>query len=431
MQIVLDFVRVHWLTLAIIILALAVIVLALILLDKDGGYVARSRAIFTAFMHFLKRVFSLQWLVSLAALLRETGSNIAESAFMLATIYVSVDFVAPQLVKWVLPVTEWRTGMAELCSIAFTILPELILITSLLEVWKHVVFWRNGGGKRSLAWAIAYGLPVLVFLIMATFTLGSAVIPHDIEKSTLPDFILIARAMAGFAYCIVQAIYAKGDNYSALLNGLKNEAKTALKSLQSAEEKITLLEGKLEKALEENAQLVQGLQKKAVQENAMTEEAKPEEIIEWLRSLGRSTVSLIDANAVMKMSKRRLDNAVKRGEIRPTKNREIVFIDSLIEWYCKEIGIPVPADLSVEPALKLMPNSSEESMDKLEITLSILRDNPAITDEELAPHLNLKRPASARFWRLKALEMLKANPVVVDADGPVSDPAMVAFQGAR
>ncbi|HEX6479978.1 MAG TPA: hypothetical protein VF043_14130 [Ktedonobacteraceae bacterium] len=46
--------------------------------------------------------------------------------------------------------------------------------------------------------------------------------------------------------------------------------------------------------------------------------------------------------------------------------------------------------------------------DKLQMTLEALRANPNITDEALAEYLALKRPASARFWRLKAIEILNA-----------------------
>jgi hypothetical protein len=46
--------------------------------------------------------------------------------------------------------------------------------------------------------------------------------------------------------------------------------------------------------------------------------------------------------------------------------------------------------------------------DKLQMTIEALRSNPHITDEELAEYLTLKRPASARFWRLKAIEILNA-----------------------
>ena len=50
----------------------------------------------------------------------------------------------------------------------------------------------------------------------------------------------------------------------------------------------------------------------------------------------------------------------------------------------------------------------EGNQDKLQITIKTLKANPDITDEELAKLLSLKRPAGARFWRLKATEILNA-----------------------
>lgn len=53
--------------------------------------------------------------------------------------------------------------------------------------------------------------------------------------------------------------------------------------------------------------------------------------------------------------------------------------------------------------------ASEGSPDKLQMTIEILRANPDITDEILAERLALKRPASALFWRRKAIEILSAQ----------------------
>jgi hypothetical protein len=52
--------------------------------------------------------------------------------------------------------------------------------------------------------------------------------------------------------------------------------------------------------------------------------------------------------------------------------------------------------------------TTDGSPDKLQMTIEALRSNPLMTDEELAEYLTLKRPASARFWRLKAIEILNA-----------------------
>jgi hypothetical protein len=38
--------------------------------------------------------------------------------------------------------------------------------------------------------------------------------------------------------------------------------------------------------------------------------------------------------------------------------------------------------------------------------LEALKADPQMSDEALARYLSLKRPASARFWRLKAVEIL-------------------------
>lgn len=50
--------------------------------------------------------------------------------------------------------------------------------------------------------------------------------------------------------------------------------------------------------------------------------------------------------------------------------------------------------------------TTEGNPDKLQMTIEALRANPDMTDEALAAYLSLKRPASARFWRLKAIEIL-------------------------
>jgi hypothetical protein len=53
--------------------------------------------------------------------------------------------------------------------------------------------------------------------------------------------------------------------------------------------------------------------------------------------------------------------------------------------------------------------NGDGSTDKLQMTIETLRARPDITDDALAEILALKRPASARFWRLKAIEILNAS----------------------
>jgi hypothetical protein len=73
----------------------------------------------------------------------------------------------------------------------------------------------------------------------------------------------------------------------------------------------------------------------------------------------------------------------------------------------------------------------EISSDKLTITMQLLREKPDITDEELCNHLTLKRAASARFWRLKAEELMKegvSSPFEASESDPQTDEIEVLSQ---
>ncbi|HLX39480.1 MAG TPA: hypothetical protein VKR42_03070 [Ktedonobacteraceae bacterium] len=75
----------------------------------------------------------------------------------------------------------------------------------------------------------------------------------------------------------------------------------------------------------------------------------------------------------------------------------------------KDTPTPTPAHpQGGNPGLSNAAPTTEANPDKLQMTIEALKANPNITDEVLAEYLMLKRPASARFWRLKAIEILNA-----------------------
>lgn len=61
------------------------------------------------------------------------------------------------------------------------------------------------------------------------------------------------------------------------------------------------------------------------------------------------------------------------------------------------------------PTAKKWLERAQANTNNLQITMDLLSKQPQLTDEELAEHLGLKRPASARFWRLKAWEMTRES----------------------
>jgi len=135
-----------------------------------------------------------------------------------------------------------------------------------------------------------------------------------------------------------------------------------------------------------------------------------ESTLSWLTA-SPSTVSLKVVSETMNLSMKLLRNRVESKRIRATKNKEIVYKESVIEWAMSEVIPKESAKIVHLKALRNEEDTSGESFeqsqdDKLAMTLDALANNPDLTDEMLAETLGFTRPASARFWRLKAQEML-------------------------
>lgn len=62
-------------------------------------------------------------------------------------------------------------------------------------------------------------------------------------------------------------------------------------------------------------------------------------------------------------------------------------------------------------------SSTGNGVDKLAMTVAAMRENPAVTEQELMVVLGLKRPASTRFWKVKAQELL-------DKEQPSEEPVL-------
>jgi hypothetical protein len=81
----------------------------------------------------------------------------------------------------------------------------------------------------------------------------------------------------------------------------------------------------------------------------------------------------------------------------------------------------------VVPSADSGPLRSEVDVgDKLQLTIEALTANPNITDDVLAEYLSLKKPASARYWRLKAMEVLTSS-----SAGATSQTAAMNGNGRR
>jgi hypothetical protein len=132
---------------------------------------------------------------------------------------------------------------------------------------------------------------------------------------------------------------------------------------------------------------------------------------------GRSLVSVEEAAKMLLIEPKTVETLRNRGILKAHPgNRDRITIASIRAYDEKrarkpKTAIKAPSSLLVDtnqPGLMIVPSESlETGVDKLDLTLAILKEHPEITDEALAERLDLKRPASARFWRLKAYEVIK------------------------
>lgn len=150
---------------------------------------------------------------------------------------------------------------------------------------------------------------------------------------------------------------------------------------------------------------------------------------------GRSVVSVEEAAKMLLVEPKTVETLRNKGILKAHPgNRDRITIASIRSYDEKrsrkpkstfKVSSSTPVDAN-QPGLMVVPDEIPETrVDALEITFAALKEKPDMTDEELADRLHLKRPASARFWRIKADEILKASsshpePITEPIDGSVS-----------
>lgn len=208
-------------------------------------------------------VFTGGWVVDLVRWMIDTGGNIAESAFILATVYVTLNTVAHLLVSWLLP-DRAITTLNQISIIAFSVLPELIVVSALAVCFDH---WRMVYTTRRLdawVWAILYSLPTVVFLGMTVFTITSFVsfevantttVHHMVNGKLITELVqagsytatgpmLVTRCLAGWSYGTIRMIFAKlgKPGYTSMITDLKTEGVALGDKLKERDDLVTDLQ---------------------------------------------------------------------------------------------------------------------------------------------------------------------------------------------
>lgn len=223
----------------------------------------RINAWLTAIGDALHYVFTGGWVIDVTRWLIDTGGNIAESAFVLATVYVTINTVAHLLVTWLLP-DKIITTLNQISIIAFSVLPELIVVSAMAVCFDH---WRMVATTKRVdtwVWAIAYSVPTSVFLGMTIYTITSFVsfevantvaVHHMVNGKLVTDFVqvgsytatgpmLVTRCLAGWSYGTIQMLFVKlgKPGYTSMVNSLSDGLAALGEKLNDRDASITDLQ---------------------------------------------------------------------------------------------------------------------------------------------------------------------------------------------
>ncbi len=205
-------------------------------------------------------IFSLQWIVDIVRWLIGRGGLIAESAFLLATLFVTLEVVANKLVTWIVWSPDFLSLLNQLCLTAFTALPELIIFQAIaitFDHWQMVI--RNKDRIDCLAWAIAFTIPTVLFLVLTIITICSFINIESVARTTVTfqsgGIMLTIRCLTGWWYGMCSALFAKRGKkgYTAQFDLLQTE--------------INSLRSNIAKLVSENTELLQQNEKLVFSQN--------------------------------------------------------------------------------------------------------------------------------------------------------------------
>lgn len=253
----------------------------------------------------------------------------------------------------------------------------------------------------AVSYAIAISIDVTVYLL--SWTAFQRYRRYRTPKAVWQHWLLIV--MCTFFSWAVNWAYAKQFHSLTMLSSAESAAPwltSVFPFMASAFPLLGIVYTMMAETISETA--MEEKQEKAQQLTALTELAKQTSLP--IATLRRALMSGTRFNPASLLSITNNANApvpapitqeIETNEANRPITGQIVAIGRDVMNNANEQPIDVPPTIGVEG-----------NPDKLQMTIEALKANPNITDEELAEFLTLKRPASARFWRLKAIEILSA-----------------------
>jgi hypothetical protein len=267
---------------------------------------------------------SLEWIVKFVRLLTKTASNIAESVFILASLWVIFNMVAHKLTLQLLGSEKIET-INQLALIAFSALPELIFVA---VIEKTLSLWKS----RSWLWAVLYTVPCFLFgglaiSVFQHFTSASG----DVNIVLSKDEIFF-RVCIGYYYAIINGMYDRLKTPDLLSEFRRLKTKI----VPELEAKNDLLIGEINELKSQNTKRVP---RKAAS-RAVSEYVNPSDYLVNQIKSGIKTIELDRLITETGISKREINRMIKDGDLKVTpRDKNKVRLSSVAEWL--EIPIPI------------------------------------------------------------------------------------------
>ncbi|MBA2678513.1 MAG: hypothetical protein H0U76_09005 [Ktedonobacteraceae bacterium] len=281
----------------------------------------------------------------------------------------------------------------------FWIAFAVFLAASIPHVAYFFASFEPSSGPEGIWWwgvsyAIAISIDVTVYLL--SWTAFQRYRRYRTAKAVWQHWLLIVMCTI-FSWAVNWA-YAKQFHSTVMLSSAENTAPwltNIFPFMASAFPLLGIVYTMMAETVSETEQ--EEKNQKAQQLSALSELAKQAQLpMATLRRLAGST--RINPANLLSLTNRTPAAPVaapSAQEARPITGKIVAIGDET-----------VTEGQGTNPTMTVLANDG--APDKLQMTIEILKSNPAITDEALAHYLSLKRPASARFWRLKAIEILNA-----------------------
>jgi hypothetical protein len=263
-----------------------------------------------------------------------SAGTMSELAFLVASLWTTLNASIHDFILIFIP-EQMTQHLSDLAKAAFVGLPEIILALAIATTIGHVRKWRyNWEDGWAAAWSILYGLPTITFLGLSLWTIGCSVLKVGY---TLPDWMVVCRALAGYTYGITALLYwiiGKPQEVDTLkekdsfIAQLRQEMATKLAELQEQKDKIITqlrqeMATKLAQLQQEKDDLVFQFQQENTSSLASLSSGK-DAIIAQLRQENHSFRVQLDSNkremdrlnellAEGKLEKQQLISTINRG----------------------------------------------------------------------------------------------------------------------